>query len=325
MFKQFLLIVISSITISSLAQFGDPVFDLIEEGITFSDQEKYDEAIVKFDEALKIDKKNGMALFEKGSAIYKKGDFKSSIKLANKVIKMEDPGYMMDAFILKADAHERLGDKATAIDVYEEATALYNQSSYLYRKLGLRYMKIGENEKAMNTLLESIQIDHLNADSHKAFANVLLKEGFYIRGYLASVRALMLDPKTKNALEIFNLIKADLQAKFAGDEDTLIVFRKIDPIKDNSSLDLGPLILQFNQLISALDKRANRTNFYTDYYLDFYKSIVLQGYTEAMFYDMLSNIKMSEYAVWLENPRSQSELSQYNNWLERYNWPDLSR
>jgi hypothetical protein len=54
MFKQLLLIVISSITISSLAQFGDPVFDLIEEGIDFSDQEKYDEAIVKFDEALKI-------------------------------------------------------------------------------------------------------------------------------------------------------------------------------------------------------------------------------------------------------------------------------
>jgi len=305
------------------SQFGDPTFDLVEQGIVLQDQGKHKQAIEKYNQALQLDKKNAMALYEKGIAYFSLSQYKKALGLANKIIKYKDPSYLMDAYILKADAYEKLGKRNLAIQVYEEATSLYSKSSFLSRKLGLRYMKMGYHQKAHDILIESIYLDHLSAQSHKALANVLLRNGSFIKGFLVSLRTMNLDPDIKDGLDILNVINSDLEEKFLNDKDSTISFEKIGLKHDiNSSVD--NLINRFEYYINGLSKKSEN-DFYWNYYVDFYKNIVLQGYTEVFIYKLISSVNNSAYSAWISNPSSQSELEQFNTWMNRYDWPDLNR
>ena len=60
---------------------------LVTEGVRLHDEGKYEEALARFGQAVKLDEKNGNALYETGNTYFAIADYKQALKYADKTIK----------------------------------------------------------------------------------------------------------------------------------------------------------------------------------------------------------------------------------------------
>ena len=106
----------------TLAMLCAPVFvqtpeeDWVEKGNAFFFENKFNESIEAFDEAIELNPQYNVAWNNKGIALYKRGEYNLAIKAYDRAIQI-DPRYV-EAWINKGVAFRNLGKYDEAITAY---------------------------------------------------------------------------------------------------------------------------------------------------------------------------------------------------------------
>ncbi len=109
-------------TLSLFTFAQNSIEDIVREGIGYHDAGEYDKAIATYKKALKIDSKSTLVNYEIALSCMRKGDYKNTVKYANKVLKRKED-HMTSAYVAKGSALDMLGKTRQSIDLFEKAIA----------------------------------------------------------------------------------------------------------------------------------------------------------------------------------------------------------
>ncbi|MFQ5476762.1 MAG: tetratricopeptide repeat protein [Nitrosopumilus sp.] len=152
---------------------------LFKKGINFMADEKLEDAIVVFEQALRIDPGNVETLMKLGYARFHLDDHSEALKVYDKIFEIDVTN--PEAWNLKALVHYEQKNYAKALDAAEKAIesdptygmAWYNKACFL--------SLLNQVPEALEALKRSIEIDVKNARKSirdKDFMNVRIEEGF---------------------------------------------------------------------------------------------------------------------------------------------------
>ena len=138
----------------------------------------FDQAIIKYNQALNEDPNNKMALYSLGLAYQKIGKPQEAVEKIKKVIEL-DPGYFNSRHILGI-LYDQLAMPQEAIHEYKEAIRINPQFANSYNNLGMVYMKMNNWEAGIeqfNNCLSLFPNSILGSITHANLAGAYIQKG----------------------------------------------------------------------------------------------------------------------------------------------------
>lgn len=164
------------------------VRSLVSEGVKLYDEGRMEEALRKYDAALKIDGTDATAYYEKAYTLIRMGRSKEAKKVLEKSLKKCQPGELTMNYKLLADIIDDEGDSRKAIDYYitafdsnENMPLTMRQS--LYYNIGVSYTRLMNQEPdscaehantAVNCFHQSLIINPQHPGSYYNFSHVMM-------------------------------------------------------------------------------------------------------------------------------------------------------
>lgn len=139
--------------------------NLTDEGIDFIDAGKYDDAIKKFEEAVKTDPNYAYANFSLGACYYDLEKMEQAIPYYEQAIKTcldnKDTSQMNVAYAIcdMGLCYRRQGNLDKAIECYEKAITYDDKDSITYNNLAAAYYNKGEYQKTIDASQNAIKYD----------------------------------------------------------------------------------------------------------------------------------------------------------------------
>jgi len=145
-----------------------PAAALIKQGYADMMAQKWDEALVAFTAAIKVNPNNTDTYRARASVYELKGDFDSAIADYNTILEV-DPNNSRIYFLLGA-AYCDKGDYGDAITCYSVALKIDPSFSYVYQDRGKAYYASGHLTESLADLHKSISLNPDNADNLYIYA-----------------------------------------------------------------------------------------------------------------------------------------------------------
>ncbi len=195
-------------------------------GKALLDDHKGDEAIVEFDEAVRLDPKYAQAYIDRGLAYSRKGDPDRALADYNEALRL-DPKLAL-AYAGRGHAYARKGDLVRAFADCEEALRLDPKLALAYNSRGLAYARKGDPDRAIADYNEALRLDPKLAMAYDNRGLAYSRKGDPDRAIADYNEALRLDPKLALAYARRGHAyarKGDLVRAFADCEEAL----RLDP------------------------------------------------------------------------------------------------
>ena len=108
----------------------EKVESLCKEGVALHDQGKYEEAIKKYDEALKVKPDFYLAMTEKAYSLYSMDKKSDAKKILEKIIKKQPTDFdVSHSYLMYANIVDDEGDQLKALEVYDKALEAVNAAN----------------------------------------------------------------------------------------------------------------------------------------------------------------------------------------------------
>lgn len=277
---------------------------IIEEGLKLHDEEKYDEAIAKYDMVSRNDTNYTWALYEKTLSLYSKKDYTNAIKTASYGISMQS-AYIPDFYIILGSSLDDSGKKEEAIEVYKKALTKYPYQYRIYYNLGLVYSDLWKINEAADCFQKAIEYNYFHANSHRALGLLCLVQDQPSRATLSLLTYLTIRPQDGNAPNDIIKLEKYLTQEVSFDPDSVLLkpnedFQTTDLIlKSEASLNdrfklLSKLdfkvVRQMQALLEKLEYDANSNDFWMRKYVPYYKKLWEKGYFNTFTYYWLASV-----------------------------------
>jgi len=151
--------------------------DCINRGAIFHLKGQYDEAIIEYNEAIRLNPDNAKAYSSLAVAYQKKGQYKEAIIFYNKAIHL-DPNNADNYFLRGCTYSGGLHQYDLAIKDFDVAIK-YKDNAEARRCRGNAYNFIKQYDKAIVDLDEAIRLDPYNANVYSSLGFSYLKKGQY--------------------------------------------------------------------------------------------------------------------------------------------------
>jgi tetratricopeptide (TPR) repeat protein len=251
-----------------------------EDGEKYIDNNEYDKAIEKFNDALKIDQNYSLALSGLGFAFYMKGDFDTSINYCNQAIKADinnERGYRYLGYI-----YDKNKDYNRAIEYYNQSLKI-KQTSSGYRSRGSDYVRIGNDESAIEDFIKAIELDNKDDFSYGLLSALLYNNHLYSKSITYAKIALEINPNNdaakgvlemaeRNGISISDAGKANINVTLSIGETMdeylneypYLRATSLNTLIDNRSSDTGVTFLYYFDEITHKLKSVVYTNISKD-------------------------------------------------------------
>ncbi len=133
-------------------------------GFAFNKLSRYDEAIEKFNQAEKLNKKEAYLYLYRGDSFAAKKDFESALKNYKKAVGLDKTS--LDALFNLGNIYYDRANYESAIKKFEEILAINDQQVEAYYNMGLAYFNCQEYEKAQENFEKAVAIDVENSSYH---------------------------------------------------------------------------------------------------------------------------------------------------------------
>jgi PKD repeat protein len=177
--------------------------DKYNNGVALYSQGKYDEAIIAFDETIKLDPTNATAWNSKGLALSSQGKYDEAIIAFDEAIKI-DPKYSWPwnnkGWILYSQ-----GKYGEAIVAFDEAIKLDPTNAMAWNNKGLALYSQGKYDEAIIAFDEAIKLDPKYSWPWYNKGNALNSQGKYNEALSAWAKAIELVTNTVNTVEPSNI------------------------------------------------------------------------------------------------------------------------
>jgi tetratricopeptide (TPR) repeat protein len=324
----------------------------IEAGIKLHDAGKYDEAIAKYEEVLKLSPANMTALYELAYSFAANKEYEKSLAAATRGTE-----YRSDELPLFYDliggAYDSLGEAQKAIEAYKKGIQIVPDASTLYYNMGVTYLESLKNpDEARRALEKAAGLDPKQPEFHLMLGQVYQSNGYAAPALLAFSTYLIQDPNGARALSAYGFWRALLRGGIemgqsvsaSGQIRTPSSTADAKPPKtdegdfrefeaaiarsqqaviaemDRGAEELPPFVAQVTQLMGLLASRPpDRATFAGSFYLPFFAELNAKNFVEPFIYWSMQRAPVSGVREWLTT--HQSEVREFVAWSRSYNWP----
>lgn len=349
--KNIILLILLQFSINGFNQNKERADEIVSEGIYLHDKGNYTGAIAKYDEALKVDANNFLALSEKAFTYYTIGRYQDAVDLCSKAIELhsEEEDLTM-TYINWGNSLDALKKPESAIEVYEEGIARYPESYLLCFNIGITYIGLEDFPSALEYFHKSAALNPEHASSHNAICRLLYGEN-NIPSLLSLLRYFAIEPAGTRAevnLELLNNIlfgnvqktgKNTISISMGGDLFKDSTEASVIEPNDFSSLELAftlgvamSLSLEgkkvndadrlnsiLKSLCSMLEKeKPKNAGFYWDYYAPYFIEMNKEGHTLAFSYIVYTASGEKAIKKWQE--KNLSLVLKFYKWNDKYVW-----
>lgn len=334
------------ITSFSFAQNSQVAKELVLEGVAFYDEGKYTQAISKYNDALKVDKDNLFALAEKAMTLIATQNYKESVDICKKVLKLYPNEELSMLYVTYGNALDLLGDSKKAIKIYDEGIQKYPNQFQLYFNKGIAFTGLGENEKAK----EAIQSASVLKPNHPGSFNALaiLNQSNRIAAIMSACRYLSLDNATPRAqlnikfvLELMNQdvektepnqVNITLNNLFDRDKDVVVDndFSSVDLMlsmgaayemtqEDKCKSDVEKFSDRLKTIFSSLESsRENQSGYYWEYlapyFIDMQKQDLVNTFANIAF------VAKNDKDAMKYLKENKEKVDAFYQWSDEYTW-----
>jgi tetratricopeptide (TPR) repeat protein len=200
------------------------VDELMRTGIEYHDAGDYDKAIECYEKALELAPDTLGIYYELAFSHLYKGSPEEALRYSQKGIDLAAVQGATDdlpgLYDLKGSALDDLDRHEEAVEVYLEAINRFNvNNTRLYYNLGLTYYRMGERDKARDSLAQSLMNDPFHPSSNFLLGKICYEQGRKSQSLYSLCYFLLLEPYTERAGEAY----ATIEQIMAGSEDGIAV------------------------------------------------------------------------------------------------------
>ncbi|HRI58605.1 MAG TPA: tetratricopeptide repeat protein [Saprospiraceae bacterium] len=328
----------------------NPLSDsLVLQGIHLHDEGKYKEALEKYEQALKVDKKNGYAYYEAGNTYLALKDYKQAIKYADKTIDNNQDA-LSEAYTLKGNILDMQGKPEKAIEAYREGIRRAPPDPMLHFNLGVTLLQQGKFEEASAEFIGSLKLNGSHASSHYMLGLSYAEQPLKAKTLLPLYHFLLLEPEGQRAEISIKTIQRTMNegvekrseksfnvnispAALADEFKTTEMILSLAPLLEQTTRQaiedslhtklpeptLSQLLLKYNEVFfKSLGETADRPadTFWWDTYADFFIELQQKGHTEAFTNYILLNSADKTAYDWLAT--NEAKLVAFSDWVEEY-------
>jgi len=216
-------------------------------GNAYFEMGKYDLSCSYYEQAYKKDKSFSLSVIGIAMAEQALGDYKSSLKTLKKVKDIEDGEIKLAFYELSAFAHYILNDYKESLVFYMLLIDIDNQVAYYHLLKGMSEMWLGFEEEANKSLLQSLELNNTDPETHLGLAIWLdvFKDGEVEKIIERCTKAIELDNEMADAYYMRAFVKTKTY-------ETDVIYKKI--------FTLDEIIADFETCLE-LDKSFNESYF----------------------------------------------------------------
>jgi tetratricopeptide (TPR) repeat protein len=216
--KSILTLVLLFCSITIFAQENQAALALLKEGTALHDAKKYDEAIAKYDAALKIDPNNSIVIYEKAFTLYASGKSNDAITILEKLVTTDKSARV---YALLGNIYDERKDFDKAVNNYTKGVAVAPKDGNLWYNLSVSYFIQKNYAQAEAAATEAIKINPRHVNSQRAYALATYGEGKHINSILAWCNFLIIEPQTQRSIEALTYVKHMLYFNVKGNNMTM--------------------------------------------------------------------------------------------------------
>lgn len=238
---------------------------VINEGVKLFDAGKYDDAIVKFEQVLKENPDNTIALYELALTYYKKKDFAKFTDVATVGIKYKS-NQLPQFYEMIGSLLDDLGKPQEAIQVYKDAVKiLEEQKEYqtslasIHFNMGVTYFRQKMYKEAREVLKKSVEANFRHPSANYLLAVIYNGTGYKIPGLLAAARFVTLEIQTQrsqSAAKIFvDGVKGNATKNANGDINIML---NMGGPTDEGDFGAADMVLSMSSAIDQTKEKAEK-------------------------------------------------------------------
>lgn len=312
-------------------------YDLILEGVALHDEGKFQAAISKYKEALRINKNSSTARYEMALSYSNLGDWPNATKNLDKVIQLNDDN-LEQAYVLLGSIKDYQGKPKEAIRLYETGLSKFPNSNLLHFNLGVTAFQQRMYAKSQEHAIAAILAKPDHGSSHILLSGSSKAMGQRPQAMLASYFFLLTEPEGKRAeaqyKELLGLINqgtantanttSDIQINMSGLEDEAFgpanlmvgMMAATRNLEENQQMDdAAYFALTTEKFFSILgESREGQNGIWWDLYLDLFSEITAAGHLEAYCYFISQSQDDPKIAGWIS--ANEKKMKAFQSWLE---------
>lgn len=328
----------------------------IEAGIKLHDAGKFDEAIAKYEEVLKLSPANMTALYELAFSFAANKEYEKSLAAATRGTEYQSELLPM-FYDLIGSAYDSMGEAQKAIDAYKKGIRIVPDSAMLYYNMAVTYLESLKNpDEARRALEKAVALDPRQSEFHLMLGQVFQTGGYPAPALLAFSTYLILDPTGPRALSAYGFWRAVLRggletgqsATSPGQMRTAPTAPDAKPSKvdegdfrefesaitrsqqtviaemDQGADELPSFLAHVNRLIAILAERPadrNSATFAAAFYVPFFSELKAKNFVEPFVYWSMQRAPVPGVREWIN--AHQSEVREFVTWSRNYTWPKM--
>lgn len=309
---------------------------LILEGAQLHDQKKYEEAISKYQQALKLNPNSISALYEIALSYLQMEDYDNAVKYSSQVIKLGFKPMLIDAYTVKGTALANSNRLDEAIKMFAGALEETGDNYLLNYNLGLAYYNHGDKKLAHSYIRKAINLDPTHADAFLIYAYVLSDLDMWIQSVYSYQFFLLQEPNTERSAKAFKQmfkLLTDVSVNEINASDTKLglasMYAELVRLKANVSTEQEKYtyfrdasVLIFSKMDSILkENNFKQKGIFWDFFVPIFSELIYSGhfdtytrYISACYFLDSANwwekheIEVHDFKVWFEHGIEDDEL-----------------
>ncbi|MDT4967444.1 MAG: hypothetical protein QOJ64_2181 [Acidobacteriota bacterium] len=318
---------------------------LIDKGVALHDQGNYDAAISKYEEVLKENPNNVLALHEMAFSYSMKKDYRKALDTAYKGAQFKSQ--LLHAFYVQIGNNlDLLGEPKKALEVYKAGIKI-QPDALLYFNLAVTYRSLSKPDDAKKALKQAIALNPGHPGSHLLLAALWHQGGYSTPSLLAACRFLVLEPSSDRATSALKLVQDVMRGGVtAGKNPNEINILMAPPGKTDEG-DFGGIDLvlglsraagmteknkgktgmqlqveQFDTLfaiMAELSDKSDKNKFTWKFYVPYFSELKQKKHLEPFVYYINQSEGNEEVKRWLNN--NKARVNEFLAWSKDYSWP----
>ncbi|HEY7544400.1 MAG TPA: tetratricopeptide repeat protein [Blastocatellia bacterium] len=318
---------------------------LIRQGIALHDRGDYDGAIRSYEEVLKENPDDMVALYEMAYSYSEKKDHKKSIELAYRGAQYKSK-LLFGFYVLIGNNLDNMGQPENAIKTYKSGIRMFPEESLLHFNLAITLLKQNKPDEARKSLKDAVTFNPAHPGSHIRLGDLYFRENYRIPALLAMGRFLVLEPKSERATYALQVIQDVLGRATEKDDKTGNITVTLDPTAKTDEGDFGAVMGALGILSAArhLEKNKNKSEiqmivdtftslfslmsegdskkqqgFAWSYYRPYFAEMKARNMVEPFCYYIYQTSQSTEVAKWLA--QNTARVNEFLSWSQSYQWP----
>lgn len=323
--------------------------DFMREGIALHDKGEYQNALLQYDQALRLEPSNHMAMYEKSYTLMALKRYDESTNLLKKVLKdSKDPGVRKLCYVNYGTILDYQGEGKKSIKIYKEAIKEFPGEYLLYFNKGVTEQGMNETEDAIESFKGALKKNPYHASSHNALGRLVINQS-RIAAVFSILSFLLIEPTTERGKQNMDLLnKLVMKGVEKKDEKSIVINidaslldKKNKPKEDDfTSAELMFSLLSANDkvadtlgaktdadrlsytlqlLIGMVDKEEKKDKgFFKTFYLPMYAEMKQKNMVTTACYIALSPSNKEDINQWLTDHKS--DIEEFYKWFNAYIW-----